>query len=35
MREEYDLKKLKVKRRGMLPELKDKKRTPAKVRTIS
>ena len=25
MREEYDLKKLKVKRRGLLPELKDEK----------
>ena len=36
MREEYDLKKLKVKRRGLLPELKDKKKKPAKVRiTIS
>ena len=36
MREEYDLKKLKVKRRGLLPELKDEKGKPAKVRiTIS
>ena len=31
MREEYDLKKLKVKRRGLLPELKDEKEKPAKV----
>lgn len=36
MREEYDLKKQKVKRRGLLPELKDEKGKPAKVRiTIS
>ena len=36
MREEYDLKKLKVKRRGLLPELQDEKSKPAKVRiTIS
>ena len=36
MREEYDLKKLKVKRRVLLPELKDEKGKPAKVRiTIS
>ena len=36
MREEYDLKKLKVKRRGPLPELKDEKGKQAKVRiTIS
>ena len=36
MHEEYDLKKLKVKRRGLLPELKDEKGKPAKVRiTIS
>lgn len=36
MREEYDLKKLKVKRRGLLPELKDEKGKQAKVRiTIS
>ncbi len=36
MREEYDLKKLKVKRRGLLPELKDEKGKPAKVKmTIS
>ena len=35
-REEYDLKKLKVKRRGQLPELKDEKGKPTKVRiTIS
>ena len=32
MREEYDLKKLKVKRRGLLPELKNAKDRPAKVR---
>lgn len=32
MREEYDLKKLKMKRRGLLPELKDEKGKPAKVR---
>ena len=36
MREEYDLKKLKVKRRGLLPQLKGEKGNPAKVRiTIS
>ena len=36
MREEYDLKKLKVKRRGLLPKLKDEKGKPAIVRiTIS
>ena len=36
MREEYDLKKLKVKRRGPLPGLKDEKGKQAKVRiTIS
>ena len=36
VREEYDLKKLKVKRRGLLPELKDEKGKPVKVRiTIS
>ena len=36
MREEYDLKKLKVKRRGLLPELKDEKGEQTKVRiTIS
>ena len=36
MREEYDLKKLKVKRRGLLPELQDEKGKPVKVRiTIS
>ena len=32
MREEYDLKKQKVKRRGLLTELKDEKGKPAKVR---
>ena len=32
MREEYDLKKLKVKRRGLLPELRDKKGKQANVR---
>lgn len=32
MRKEYDLKKLKVKRRGLLPELQNEKRKPAKVR---
>ena len=36
MREEYDLKKLKVKRRGLLPELRDETGKPVKVRiTIS
>ena len=36
MREEYDLKKLKVKRRGLLPELKDEKGEQTKVKiTIS
>ena len=36
IREEYDLKKLKVKRRGLLPELQGEKGKPAKVRiTIS
>ena len=36
MREEYDLKKLKAKRRGLLPELQDENSKPAKVRiTIS
>ena len=36
MREEYDLKKLEVKRRGLLPELQEEKGKPAKVRiTIS
>lgn len=36
MREEYDLKKLEVTRRGLLPELMDKKGKQAKVRiTIS
>ena len=36
MREEYDLKELKVKRRGLLTELQDEKSKPAKVRiTIS
>ena len=32
MREEYDPKKLKVKRRGLLPELKDERDNLAKVR---
>ena len=32
MREEYDLKKLKAKRRGLLPELKDERDNLAKVR---
>ena len=36
MREEYNLKKLKVKRRGLLPELKDEKGKQAKIKiTIS
>ena len=36
MREEYDLKKLKVKRRGLLPELKDEKGEQTKVKiTVS
>ena len=36
MREEYDLKKLRVKRNALLPELKDNRGKPAKVRiTIS
>ncbi len=34
MREEYDLKKLKVKRRGLLPKLKDEKGKPVKVRIM-
>ena len=36
MREEYDFKNLKIRRRGLLPELHDEKGKPAKVRiTIS